>query len=282
VFRASDGYPLFYRHWRPRGRPRGTIIALHGIQSHSGWYLHSSQQYAQAGYEVYFLDRRGSGLNARERGHAAHEERLIADVGQFLKGYRWERRHAPPQPVILMGVSWGGKLATAIAATFPDEFAGLALLYPGLAPKLRPSWWQRRQLDWASVVGWGEATAPIPLNEPALFTDSPAWQEVLRRDELALHRVTVDFLRANLQLTQRIEQSLTKIRGPVLMLLAGRDDVIDNTANRAYLAQMTSARTQLIEYPEARHTLEFEPDPHRFIRDVVEWLHRVSRGKVEG
>lgn len=282
MYRASDGYPLHFRRWAPLGPPRATLIALHGIQSHGGWYGYSSRKLAEAGYEVFFLDRRGSGLNARERGHALHGDRLLADVRQFLRQRAWACRHEPPRPVILMGVSWGGKLATACAATFPEEFAGVALLYPGLYSQLRPSLWQTLQLELASAVGWGHVSAPIPLNDPELFTSTPIWQEYIRRDELALQRVSVDFLRANLWLSRYIEQRAAHIRGPLLMMLAGRDQIIDNAANRAFLNRLRGVSTQVVDYPDACHTLEFEPSPDRFIYDLQQWLdttvsqHRLS------
>ncbi len=278
VYRASDGYPLQHRCWRPAGQPLARIIALHGIQSHGGWYQYSSQQLADAGYEVHFLDRRGSGLNSRDRGHAIHEERLIADVRQFLNHLRWSCRHEPQVPVILMGVSWGGKLAAACAATFPDQIDGLALLYPGIYSRLRPSFWQRFRLEWASAIGWERVPVPIPLNEPELFTDSPAWREYIRRDELALHRVTVNFLRSNVRLSQLLEARGPEIRGPVLMMLAGRDQIINNASNRAFLGRLTRAQTRLAEYDRACHTLEFEDDPNPFIQDLILWLDGVTGG----
>ena len=76
---ASDGYRLKFRHWAPV-HPRGIVIALHGMQSHSGWYDYSSRCLADAGFAVYFPDRRGSGLNGFQRGHAAHAMRLANDV----------------------------------------------------------------------------------------------------------------------------------------------------------------------------------------------------------
>ncbi|MBI1348056.1 alpha/beta fold hydrolase [bacterium] len=275
MYRASDGYPLFYRHWKPVGPARGIIVAVHGIQSHSGWYQRSSSAYAAAGFEVYFLDRRGSGMNFRQRGHAAHEARLLADVRQFLSELKWSRRNFPAVPLILMGVSWGGKLAASYAATYPDDINGLALFYPGLNSRLRPSRWQQWKLQSASQAGWGHITAPIPLNEPHLFTDSAHWQDFIRRDELALHRVSVDFLLSNLRLSTLLKDRMAEIRCPTLMLLAGRDDIVDNTANRQSLQQIRKSTVEIIEYPTARHTLEFEPQPETFIGDALGWLNHL-------
>jgi acylglycerol lipase len=270
AFRASDGIALPYRRWAPVGPPRAIVIAVHGIQSHSGWYARSSRALAQAGFEVLFLDRRGSGLTTCPRGHALHEERLIRDVTQFVDALQADR--APTCPLILMGVSWGGKLAAAVAARRLREFSALALLYPGLCPQVHPSWWQHWRLWLAQGVGWGHVRIPIPLNDPALFTSTPRWQEFIRRDELALHRVTVDFLAANLALSGAIETNLRAWSKPLLLMLAGRDEIIDNAATRALFERLTASQRSLIEYPEARHTLEFEPDPEPFIADLIGWL----------
>ena len=50
---ASDGYKLHYRYWMPLGvRPAASVVALHGIQSHSGWFAYSSRRMCEAGFEV--------------------------------------------------------------------------------------------------------------------------------------------------------------------------------------------------------------------------------------
>ena len=84
TFTASDGYRWRYRHYAPPGKPRAHVVCLHGIQSHAGWYEHSCTRLSRAGYAVSFLDRRGSGMNERDRGDAPSFRRLIDDVAEFL------------------------------------------------------------------------------------------------------------------------------------------------------------------------------------------------------
>ena len=67
---AGDGYRWRYRHYPPTGESRARIVCVHGIQSHGGWYQGSCERLAQVGFEVYFLDRRGSGLNEIDRGES--------------------------------------------------------------------------------------------------------------------------------------------------------------------------------------------------------------------
>ncbi len=277
-YTASDGYRLHYRHWQPNGTPRGYVVAVHGIQSHSGWYEYSSGRMRSAGYEVRFLDRRGSGENSPDRGHAAHPERLIHDVTQVLADVCWERDHKTPKaPVILLGVSWGGKLAAATAARRPDLVDGLALLYPGLRSRVGPRFYQRWLLDLGIHLGQDRKLVRIPLDDPALFTGVSAWQDFIRQDPLALHEATLSFLKASLLLDQELDRLAEGVSQATLVMLAGRDQIIDNRATRRLLDRWGSPHLAVKEYPEARHTLEFEPGREAIFSDLIAWLQTVPR-----
>ncbi len=275
TYAASDGYRLHYRRWEPAGPPRATVVALHGIQSHSGWFTYSSGRLAEAGFEVCFLDRRGSGMNEPARGHVVDYGRLVDDVAEFLAAIRDRGRELPPAPLILLGVSWGGKLATVTAGRRPDLIDGLALLYPGLRARVRTRWDQNLRLSLAERLGIREKRVRIPLDDARLFTSEPRWQEMIRNDPLALHDVTVSFLLANRELDGQLPSCPAAIRCPVLVMLAGRDEIIDNAATVRYIRQFATKEMSLIEYPHARHTLEFEPDRDKFIDDLIGWLGNV-------
>jgi len=274
---ASDGYRLHYRHWEPSpGAHRGLIVALHGIQSHSGWYAATSRQLCQAGYEVLFADRRGSGLNEAGRGDVVHSDRLLNDVSQFLQFARHQAANAPQDiPVILLSVSWGGKLAAMTAARRPELLDGLALLYPGIRAKIQASALQTGQLSFADSAGVYQKRVPIPLRDPALFTSDPRWQEYIARDSLTLREVTVRFLLANQNLDRQLLDVPESIHCPTLLMLAGQDRIVENRATRSYFLRFASQRRKLIEYVDACHTLEFEPDRELMTEDLIRWLDTI-------
>ena len=273
IFTTSDGYQHHYRHWQPADRPKSFIVALHGIQSHSGWYEHSSRTLCEAGHEVLFIDRRGSGLNEKERGHARHQRRLVNDVAQFLRDVR-ERRNesAPTAPVVLLGLSWGGKLAAVVASRFQALIDGLVLLYPGIQSKVRANEWDKFRLALAEAGEVLEKRVPIPLDDPRKFTSNPEAQQFIRDDELALHDVTVSFLLANRDLDRLVERAAPNIRCPTSMFLAGRDEIIDNPGAKRWFETLASQERNLIEYPDATHTLEFDPARDQFEADLLTWL----------
>src|SRR5262245_41645540 len=105
-FTAGDGYLWRYRRYPAAGPRKAHVVFIHGVQSHGGWYEHSCACLAEAGFEVSFLDRRGSGLNDQDRGDAPGFRRLLDDIAEFI--------YPLPRPVFLGAISWGGKLAVAL------------------------------------------------------------------------------------------------------------------------------------------------------------------------
>ncbi len=268
---TSDDRHLHFRHWSASGTRRGIIVALHGIQSHSGWYTWSSGKLAEVGYDVYFADRRGSGLNGRDRGHADHGKRLAHDVRQLIRLARSE--HSDESlPLTLMSVSWGGKIAAALAATWPQEIDRLALLYPGLIPQLQPSRWQSFRLNLARRFDVRRKGIDIPLTDPALFTDVAEHQQFIAEDPLALHQITSGLLNSGRDLDRMTQQQCDRITQPTLLMLAGQDQIINNEATSQLVATFGSERQTTIRYPTAQHTLEFEPDREQFVSDLIHWL----------
>lgn len=273
---ASDGYRLKFRHWAPEN-PRGIVIALHGIQSHSGWYDYSSRRLAEAGFAVYFPDRRGSGLNGFQRGHAAHAMRLVNDV-RALRRLAVDEvicgndRLLSQLSITILGISWGGKLAAALAALFPKEFDRLVLLYPGLVTKIRPTWSQVLRLNLARDLEVVKHHIPIPLEDPALFTQVPEWQSFIANDPLALHTVSSSFLNAGRELDRIVRTHCDRVVQPTLLMLAEDDAIIDNAAVRQRVNQFGTCQLRTQVYATARHTLEFEPNREQVFNDLVDWL----------
>jgi alpha-beta hydrolase superfamily lysophospholipase len=266
---ASDGRRLAWRFW-PAEHCRGIVLAVHGIQSHSGWYGYSSQRLSEAGFSVCFADRRGSGLNGRERGHALHGMQLVND----LRTLRAEvlSKHPPETPLHLLGLSWGGKIAAAAAALFPAEFSSLILLYPGLFPLFGPTWFQRLQLRMARQFEIVRPHVPIPLEAPSLFTDNPQFQDFIADDPLALHTVSSSLLNAGRDLDEILQSGLSEFHRPVLVMLAGGDQIIDNGATRKWLQKQALPDLKIIEWPNARHTLEFAANREEIFDSLIDWL----------
>jgi alpha-beta hydrolase superfamily lysophospholipase len=299
---ASDGYCWRYRRY-PATPPRAHVVCIHGIQSHAGWYEYSCTQLSRAGFVVSFLDRRGSGMNDRDRGDTPSFRRLLDDLAEFLQGVRSQGEQggggtAGPGPstqysvlstqysepamashprsqalVFLVAISWGGKLAVALQRRHPGLVDGLALLCPGFFPKVRPSLRQRLGILGSRLVS-PRKLFPIPLNDPELFTASPGRQQFIRDDPLGLRQATARFLVESVRLDYYLRSAPAYVTVPVLLLLAEHDRIIHNDKTRQFVEGFASADKPVIEYAGAHHTLEFEEQPDRFVNDLRDWLER--------
>lgn len=275
TFTASDGYAFHVARRPAVGEARGRVVVLHGVQSHSGWYDGLGARLATAGYDVSFPNRRGSGPNRQDRGHAPSGVRLVDDVIEWIAHLKTE---APALPVALAGISWGGKIATLTTVRRPDLVDALALICPGLEPQVGVTF--RAKLGIAKAVFTDRRkTFPIPLADPALFTDSAERQEYIRNDPLTLRQATAGLLLASFLIDRRIRRVPKKLLTPTLLMLAGRDRIVDNDRTKRYFARVAAPDRQIIEYPEGCHTLEFDPDPARYADDLIDWLRPRMSGR---
>jgi len=275
-FTASDGYRLQYRRYHPSvngwGTPRARIVCLHGIQSHAGWYDYSCTRLCQAGFLVDFLDRRGSGMNHQDRGDVPSYRQLLDDVAQFLTTTRADSA----LPKFLLAISWGGKLALGLTRAGTASLQGIVLLCPGFFPVVSPT------LRESLAIGWARLVAPrrrfsIPLNDPQLFTESPRWQQFIREDKLSLHEATARLLTESVRLDRYVRRAGRHCATPVLLMLSEKDRIINNPRTRRYVEAFAAPDKEIIEYPGAQHTLEFEPKPEIFLTDLIGWLERHIR-----
>jgi acylglycerol lipase len=266
---AVDGYRFSVRVWSVPN-PRARIALVHGIVSHGGWYLRGCSHLARAGFEVHALDRRGSGLNLKQRGDVPRYETWLSDVADYLKSLPAMR------PTILLGVSWGGKFAAGFAMLHPGLVDAVGLLCPGLFAQQIPGPLKYLTMGGLSASGFGSLRVAIPLRDPALFTASPEWQSFIRSDPFALRRVTIRFALADRQLTRWIAQSPASIKKPALLALAGRDKIVDNRRTLEFFQRFGSPERTVLRYQDAEHTIQFEPEPGRFLDDLVHWLNDIS------
>lgn len=266
---SRNGDLLASRVWNV-DQPLADVVFLHGIVSHGGWYLTSCQFLARRGFRVHFLERRGSGLNQRERGHVDRWNTWLSDVEDYLD------TRAGRMPRVLIGISWGGILAAAVARRRPSSLAGLGLVCPGLFSRHATNFVQRAALRILCRSGLRKRHVAIPLRDPALFTNAPSARRYIEKDPLALRNITLSFAAENHKLVRYATRKPEDIQVPTLLMLAGKDPIVDNSKTRHFLERIAHANRTILEYPQASHTLEFEPDPTQYFHDLTQWCQNIA------
>jgi alpha-beta hydrolase superfamily lysophospholipase len=181
------------------------------------------------------------------------------------------RNERPSLPTVLAGISWGAKLVVIAASRHPVLIDGIALICPGLLPRVGVTRKEKLQIAWSLLTN-RRRMFPIPLSNPALFTGNPAAQEFIAGDPYSLREGTAGLLAASFFIDRRVQRAPRRVKQPALLMLAGQDRIVDNARTLDYFQRLASADRQVIEYPDGHHTLEFEPDPTRYARDLIAWI----------
>lgn len=272
--RLPDGYKAYARYWQPLGSQRAAILYHHGIQSHCGWYEESARRLAAVGYAVLQVDRRGSGRNGSDRGHAESVDQLVSDSGaardELFRRTGCDRYH-------VIGVSWGGKLAVSGYVLDPAGVDSLTLVTPGLFPKIGVSKPEMARIGFAMIYEQ-RALFDIPLNDPEMFTSAPKWQEFFRRDDLTLRQCTAGFYLASRRMDKVVSRLADSTPTPIHLFLAGDERIVDNEKTERFIHGLGWPQTRITRYKPARHSLEFEGDPSIYFRDLIDFIDGVTDG----
>lgn len=268
---ALDGGYQAYARYYPADDPCGAVLYHHGIQSHCGWYERSAEALRAAGYHVLQLDRRGSGKNHEQRGHAESADQLLADSrlarDELLRRSGFDAYH-------LVGVSWGGKW---VVAAHVDDDAGvksLTLVTPGLFPLVGVSSQEKAKIGFAMLYEQNKLF-DIPLNDADLFTKVDKWKRFFESDEDTLRQCSAAFYLASRRMDKTCAK-LAKARPvPVHLLVAGEERIVDNAQTIEFIEGLGWKGTRVTRYAAARHSLEFDV-PEAYFRDLVQFLRDVD------
>ena len=268
VYRGAYGSELGFLGYL--AEPADDSIALvyfHGIESHAGWFDQAARMLQDSGLDVFCLDRRGSGINRESRGlrsgHTESMDELFADIDAFVKPLadRYER-------VVLVGLSWGGKLALAYSVSRPDVADELVLVTPGIRALVDVSFIEKLGIFLTSFIA-PHTRFRTPI-EPEMFTTTPEYLSYIKADSLRLTTATARFFMTSRALDNFLDARVTKNRLPVLLYLAGNDRIIDNDGVVEFLRR-SSGPVEIIEYEDQTHSIQFDA-PARMVADMLRWL----------
>ena len=121
-------------HAWPSAQPRYVALIAHGYGEHAARYDHVAQHLVDHGAAVYAPDHLGHGLSDGERALVEDVDDLVADLGAVARSASAEH---PAQPLVLIGHSMGGIVATRFAQRHGERLAALVLSGPAIAGSVR-------------------------------------------------------------------------------------------------------------------------------------------------
>lgn len=255
-----------YGYRWPHPSPRASLVLLHGLQSHAGWFAEAAEGLVQRGFAVYALDRRGSGCSPAARGDVTSRSEWLDEVAAVVQQAEADY---PDVPTHLVGHCFGANIALASLLTLRLPARSLVILAPGLALRAEYSLWTRIRIGVCALLR-PQARFPVPLRDER-FTRDPEVLDWIRQDPLAVRYVTARCLLQIRNLNRGIRRRLPTLHVPVLVLEAQRDRISDNPRNRAALQRALGDRCEFRSF-DAEHFLLAEPCCEAVLDALAEWV----------
>jgi alpha-beta hydrolase superfamily lysophospholipase len=246
------------RHW-PADDPRRLVVLVHGYGEHIGRYEHVARALAARGSAVVGPDHVGHGRSGGERALVEDFEPIVDDLRAVVQDARGEL------PVVMVGHSMGGLIATRYAQRHREDLAGLVLSGPaiGLGPV---------------IEGW--LAAPELPSDPidvAVLSRDPAVGEAYAADPLVYHG---GWKRPTLEAFLAADKAIAGGPGfgdlPLLYVHGAEDQLVPLVLARPIVERLAGPDSDLRVIAGARHEVFNELDQEQTIALVAAFAERVA------
>lgn len=245
----ADGMPLALHAWQPREEPRAVILALHGYNDYGNAFALPGEVWAAEGIATYAYDQRGFGRSPTP-GLWPGTATLAADAGSALALVA--ARH-PGVPLVLLGESMGGAVATlVIARDPPSELHGAVLVAPAV--------WGLDTMPWsyrASLWLLAHILPSLTLSGSGLEiwpSDNIEMLRALGRDPLVLKESRADAVLGLVRLMDAGLAAAGEMPLPLLLVYGEQDQIVPRQAMARFAANL-SGPVRIATYPEGYHML---------------------------
>jgi lysophospholipase len=279
AIKTSDGVNLRFARWAPPPGRKGTVVVLQGRAEFIEKYFETVRDLRARGFAVATFDWRGQGLSDhalsdRHKGYVRNFSNYITDLEAVM-----EQVVLPdcPPPIFALAHSMGA--AVAIRASYDGSrwFERTVLSAPMIA--LPPGRLTRMAGPLARLMRYlGRGGAYVPTSDASVTGTEGFLGNVLTSDPvryarnaaileeepaLGLGAPTVAWVDAALrQMGLFAEPSYSaSIRQPILMVAAGRDEVVSTPAIETFGQNLLAGRHLILA--GARHEILQEQDHYR-------------------
>ena len=264
---------------KPLGKREKSIVCIHGLGCHSGFFRPIGQNLAANGVEVYALDLRGFGNSKEEglpRGDTRDFKRHLQDIDEAVG---FVRKSNQGQKVYMFGHSLGGLYTLWYAANHPDTLDGVILAAPAIESGLRPP---------PLKVG-----VELPFTPETTIDMYEAWPQSLkeseegkmwRQDPLSTTRFSWRWLGGTRILRDKEAlQNASQIKKPTLIIQGEADDLDLLSGAKRLFESLAAEDKSLRTFPDADHwfyhaiflkvTAKYSPEKREQVFSTVkDWL----------
>lgn len=273
-FTSERGEPLRLGETPPRVHgfawrhpsPLASIVLVHGLQSHSGWFGEAAELLVERGMAVYAVDRRGSGSSPERRGHVEDYGVWFDEVAQVG---RLAAAEHPEAPVHVIGHCFGANVAIGCALRKAPDVRSVVMLTPGLYVLPDYTTVEKARIATAALLR-RDVVFRVPQDDE-LFTRDPEVLAWIEADMLGAKTLTARCLLEIGRMLRRLRTDVGRLGVPTLVLEAAHDRIADNARNRAVLERALRDRCRFVTF-DAEHFLLAEPCRDEVLDTIVRWV----------
>ncbi len=240
--------------------PSFIVLLAHGHGEHAGRYEHVAQRLMAEGAAMYAPDHMGHGLSDGDRALIENVDDPVDDLAAV--GVMAREAH-PELPLVLLGHSMGGMIATRLAQRDPDSLAALVLSGPFIGGNP----------DIEGLLAM-DPMPDVPI-DPSLLSRDPSVGEAYMADPLVYHG---PFRRETLVTGFDAVAAIAAadpMTGLQLLWLHGEEDGLAPLTQTRDAIEGLGAELETHVYPEARHEIFNETNQEEVLDDLAAFLSRV-------
>jgi lysophospholipase len=279
AIKTPDGVNLRFARWTPPPGRKGTVVILQGRAEFIEKYYETVRDLRARGFAVAAFDWRGQGLSDhalkdRRKGHVRNFSEYAIDLGAIM-----EQVVLPdcPPPIFALGHSMGGAIAIRVCHDGSRWFERVVLSAPMIAlpgqrmPGLAgPFARMLRMMGRSSafvpagsraVAGGEDFVGNVLTSDPVRFARN---QAVLQEEpSLGLGAPTIVWADSAMRVMKRFAEPnyARQLRQPILLIAAGRDEVVSTPAIEAFGRNLLAGRHLILA--GSRHEILQEQDQYR-------------------
>lgn len=242
--------------------PTYVVALAHGLGEHTGRYDHVAAHLLTDGAEVEGPDHWAHGRSDGEMGLVDDLESIVTDFATVVDGLR--ERH-PGVPVVVVGHSMGGLIATRYAQRYPDVPDALVLSGPVIGGND----------DLLGLLDLPEIP-DVPI-DPDVLSRDPAVGAAYAADPLIYHG---PIQRATLETLKRAAADVADGGNlgalPTLWIHGGADALVPLPETTRAFNIIGGSALEKIVYPGARHEIFNETNRDEVLSDLTQFLGRVG------
>ena len=279
-FKGKDGVAIRYAALRQEKVDRAILIVNGRVESYLK-YQELAWDLWRQGYSLYLIDHRGQGMSGRmlsdhDKGYVDQFDDYVVDMKQFHDQIIMADK---PAKLFLLAHSMGGAISARYLERWPDDIRAAVLSSPMLGINLGglPKWLAKGLATTIGTVGGWFGEPPYgpgqgPYQDHGFadneLTHSQSRYQAFRQmyeqhPQIKLGGATAHWIYQGITGADAAIADAGAIKTPLLLLQAGNDSVVDNSAQDAFCTKARCEGGKPLRIEGAWHELFIESDDKR-------------------